>query len=245
MDAKLTTRWYSPRLEQEVLVVRWGHYGTPVLLFPTAGGDGEECERFLMIKVLAPLLEAGRIKVYSCDSVAGRIMSEGRSSPQHVSWMHAQFQAFVYKEVVPAIRRDCERDDVEVISAGSSIGAFNALAMACRYPDAFSKAICLSGTFDLVRFLPAGMYTHDFYYASPIHFLPNLDGGSQLEQLRRRFILFAFGEGRWEDPQESWRMADILGKKGVPNRVDSWGPTYDHNWVTWREMLPHYLDRMA
>ena len=40
---KEVTRWYTRRLEQEVQLVRWGHYGTPVLLFPTAGGDSISC----------------------------------------------------------------------------------------------------------------------------------------------------------------------------------------------------------
>jgi esterase/lipase superfamily enzyme len=31
----------------------------------------------------------------------------------------------------------------------------------------------------------------------------------------------------------------------VPNRVDPWGPEYDHDWPTWRAMLPLYLDDLA
>ena len=51
----------------------WGRWGiAPVLLFPTAGGDAEEVERFKLIHVLEPLLGAGRIKVYSVDSIAGQ-----------------------------------------------------------------------------------------------------------------------------------------------------------------------------
>jgi esterase/lipase superfamily enzyme len=55
----------------------------------------------------------------------------------------------------------------------------------------------------------------------------------------------AFGQGRWEDPSESWRMASVLGAKGVPNRVDPWGTEFDHDWPTWRRMLPKYLDEFA
>ena len=42
---KVTDRWYSERLEQPIGLARWGHYGKPVLVFPTAGGDAEEIER--------------------------------------------------------------------------------------------------------------------------------------------------------------------------------------------------------
>ncbi len=72
---KITDSWYSERLEQPIGLARWGHYGTPVLVFPTAGGDAEEIERNGVIGALWPMIEAGRIKVYSCDSVAGRAMA--------------------------------------------------------------------------------------------------------------------------------------------------------------------------
>jgi esterase/lipase superfamily enzyme len=41
---------------------------------------------------------------------------------------------------------------------------------------------------------------------------------------------------------ETWAMANVLGAKGVPNRVDPWGPQVDHDWMTWRKMLPQYLE---
>ncbi len=243
---KKTTRWHSDRVDDEVLVARWGHFGQPVLLFPTAGGDAEEIERFHMITVLKDLIEAGRIKVYSCDSVAGRIMLEMQGTPEHRGYMHNQFQEFVYHELVPAIRADCGGDEtVEVITAGSSIGAFNALAALCRYPDVFSKAICMSGTFDIVRFFKGEPGAGFRKYCSPIHYLGDMEEGERLAKLRTRYVLIPSGEGRAEDISESWRLAHILGSKNIPNRVDSWGAEWHHDWPTWRNMLPKYLDELT
>jgi esterase/lipase superfamily enzyme len=241
--SKSRTDWWSPRLGRELLVVRWGEVGKPVLLFPTAGGDGEEVERFHVIDTLAPLLEAGRIKVYSCDSIAGRAMLAGEGSREEQMRLLNQFQQFIYHELVPAIRRDCRSDDIGVIATGASIGAFNALAMVCRFPDAFTHAVCLSGTYDLNRFFEA-QPTDDLYFSSPLQFLPGL-GGDLLESLRRRFVLLASGEGRAENIGESWRVAHLLGEKGIPNRVDSWGVDWPHDWPTWREMFPKYLDELT
>lgn len=224
-------------------LVRWGHFGTPVLLFPTAGGDAEEVERFLLIRVLQPLLDAGRIKVYSIDSVAGKAWISGEHSAEYCSKLQNRFDAFIYREVAPAIRRDCESDAIEIIAAGASIGAFNAVATVCRHPDAFKLAIAMSGTFDLSKYLE-GRFNQDFYFSSPLHFLPGLEGAA-LDLLRTRLILLPTGEGDYEDIGESWRLAKVLGDKRVPNRVDSWGPNYHHNWETWREMLPKYLDEFA
>ena len=66
-----------------------------------------------------------------------------------------------------------------------------------------------------------------------------------LAQLRSRFVVLATGQGRWEDEGETWKMAQVLGAKGIPNRVDLWSDQHDHDWPTWREMLPLYLDDLA
>jgi esterase/lipase superfamily enzyme len=240
---KRTETWHSSRLEQEITAVRWGETGIPVLIFPTAGGDAEEIERFLIIQTLAPFLDAGRIKVYSCDSLAGQAMLAGEGSPQHQMAMINRYQQYIGEELVPMIRADCRSEDIGVVAAGASIGAFTALAALCRYPEAFTHAMCLSGTFDLSRFVDAPI-TGDFYVSSPVHYLPELHGPG-LEAIQRRFILLASGEGRAEDIGESWRVANVLGQKGIPNRVDSWGPDWHHDWPTWRNMLHKYLDELA
>lgn len=240
---KEVTRWYTDRLEQEVQFVRWGHYGTPVLLFPTAGGDAEEVERFHLIRVLEPLIADGRIKVYSVDSIAGRAWISGEHSAEFCSLLQNRFDDFIYREVTPAIRTDCQSDDIEIITTGASIGAFNAVATVCRHPDAYKMAIAMSGTYDLSKYLE-GRMNQDFYFSSPLHFLPRLDG-PQLELLCTRFVLMPSGEGNYEDIGESWRMANVLGAMGIPNRVDPWGAEWHHDWETWRAMLPSYLGEFS
>ena len=236
-------RWFSPRIEREISVTRWGSFGMPVLVFPTAGGDAEEIERMRLVDALEPLINGGRIKVYSCDSVAGRAMVNEEGSPRYRSWILNGFHEFVRHELVPAIRTDCASDSIEIIVTGSSIGAFNALAVQCRYPDVFTNAICMSGTYDINRFM-GGQWDDDVYNSSPLHFLPGLEG-PPLDLLRTRHVTLASGEGAWEDIGQSWRVAEVLGAKGVPNRVDGWGTDYEHNWPTWRTMLPHYLEQLV
>ncbi len=235
--------WYSDRLEREVEVARWGDFGVPVLMFPTAGGDALEIERFHMIDACEELISAGRIKAYSCDSVNGRALLTKEGDSQHLSWLVRQFVEFVGHELVPAVRTDCESDDIEIIATGSSIGAFNALSVLCQYPDVFSGAICMSGTYDLRRFL-GGPPNQHFEWASPIHNLGSFDS-EHMAKLRTRTVVLASGEGANEDLGESWHAAHVLGEAGVPNRVDPWGPEWAHDWPLWRKMLPQYLAEMV
>lgn len=238
------SHWYSDRVQQQINLVRWGHYGTPVLLFPTAGGDAEECERFEMIDALEPLITDGKIKVFSVDSIAGAAWVSDVQPPLHCAWLQNQFDSVVYNEIVPAIRADCKNSEIEIVAAGASIGAFNSVASVCRHPDAFVGAIAMSGTYDLSRWLD-GEWSDDFYYSSPLHYLPGLEDGEQLHRLRQRFLLLPTGEGKWEEPEQSWHMARVLGSKGIPNQVDSWGPEWHHDWPTWRVMLPRYLAQVV
>jgi esterase/lipase superfamily enzyme len=236
----LRWRWYSHRVEREVTLARWGEIGRPVLVYPTAGGDAEEIERMGLVGAVAPLLAAGKIKIYSCDNVSGRALLNHEGSPEHRMWLLDQYHHYVRQEVVPAIRHDCRSDDIGVWTAGASIGAFQAAATLCRFPDVFHRALPMSGTFDLLRHLDGGAPTGAYRAASPLDFVPDLRG-EHLDLLRTRYVHFACGEGAWEDLGESHRLAHVLGSKGIPNWVDSWGPSWNHDWPTWHAMLPKYL----
>lgn len=236
---KQVWHWWSDRLEMHTTLIRYGNYGVPMLLFPTAGGDPEELERQWLIRTLSPFILERRLKVYTVDSTAGRTWLTD-SNVAHCVWVQKQYDAYIREEVVPAIHRDCQSQDIEIMLAGASIGAFNALASLCRHPDVFNHAICMSGTFDLEEWLQ-GQWIDEFHYLSPLHFIPGLPESAQLNLLRQRFAVIATGSGRYESPAESWRIGNALGQKGIPNRVDIWGPDWDHEWDTWIEMLPKYV----
>lgn len=240
---KTSSNWYSERIERDIALVRWGSFGTPVLVFPTAGGDAEEIERFHLVDACSELIDAGRVKLYSVDSVNGRVLLAKEGDGGRHAWIQRQFFECLRREVVPAVRSDCQSADIEVVTAGSSIGAFNALTCVCLFPDVFKAAICMSGTYDLQRFYdePVG---EDFAASSPLHFLAHLHGEA-LDLLQRRFVVLASGEGAHEDIGESWTVARLLGAKGVPNRVDPWGEQWAHDWPLWRAMLPQYLNDLA
>jgi esterase/lipase superfamily enzyme len=240
---KTRERWYSARLQGEITVVRWGSFGRPVLVFPTAGGDAEEIERNGLVHSCGHLLAEGRVKLYSVGSVAGQAMIARSGSLEHRMWLLSQFQECIRHEVVPAIHADLGDQALDVIAGGASIGAFNAVAVLCRYPEVFSAAVGMSGSYRIERFYD-GAWSQDLFYSAPLQFLPGLDG-PQLDLLRQRRVVLAAGEGAWEDIGESWRMAAALGAKGIPNRVDNWGPQWPHEWPTWRRMLPQYLGELS
>lgn len=232
--------WASTRLSAEARIARWGHFGTPVLLFPTGGGDFEEVERFNLIDALRELINHGRIKVFSVDGLAARTWLQGTSSPEQCAHAQSVYDAFIDAEVVPLIRRDCHSDTIEILAAGAALGACSAVSALCRLPHVFRGAIGLSGVYDLSRFLMAG-YSPALQSVLPVHALRALADGPQTERLRQRFVLLATGEGDYEVPGESERMAAALNDARVQHSLEKWGHAFPHTWSTWRDMLPRYV----
>ncbi len=228
--------WTTQRLPEPARMARWGHFGTPVVIFPTAGGDFEEIERFQLIAALAGLIDGGRIKAYSIDGLAVRAWLSATSSRRDCARLQDRYDSFVYEEVLQRIREDCHDDRIEPILSGASLGAFAAISGLCRYPDAFRAAIGLSGVYDLPRRY-GGEGSSAF---SPLACLKTLKG-EPLERLRHRAIVLGSGEGDYESPADSKRMADACAAKAIPCRLSLWGAEHDHTWSTWREMLPRLL----
>lgn len=236
--------WYSPELGREMQVAAWGDGGKPVLLFPTAGGDFLEAERFLLLKVLQPLIDAGRVRVYACGSVSGEGWMNDDARPGHKAWLQARFDAYLSRELVPWIRHDVGDPDVRLIGTGASLGAYNAVNAALKHPDQFWLTVGMSGTYDFDRWM-SGHIDDNYYFNQPFRYLPGMAEGSQLEWLRKSYFHIATGQGRWEAPWESVKLGQLMGQKGIPNYVDLWGHDVDHDWPTWRTMLPMFLDRFA
>jgi len=70
----------APGLDRRGTLIRYGHYGRPVLVFPSEQGRAWDYENNGMVDAVAPLIEAGRVKLYCVDSY------------DHVSWSDRSIQ---------------------------------------------------------------------------------------------------------------------------------------------------------
>src|ERR1700750_1151457 len=100
-ELRVRERWFSERLQTDVTVVRWGAFGVPVLVFPSAGGDAEEIERYGLVNACGPLLAEGRVKLYSVDSVAGQAMVTKAGPGEHRIGVLKSFPGVLRWEAVP------------------------------------------------------------------------------------------------------------------------------------------------
>ena len=235
-------QWYSPRLNKNMEIAMYGHFGFALLMLPTAAADYLEYERFLLIDALEPYIDAGKVKVFSINSINSEAWLNSQMHPRHKAIRHQQYNAYVENEVVPFIQMHTS-PDTSIITTGASLGALHAANMFFRRPDLFGGTIAMSGVYDLTTYTK-GYFDEDVYFNSPCHYLPNLSDERTLNLLRSSgHIHIMTGSGDYEDPDASRNLAHILGSKGVGCDLDVWGPDIRHDWPTWRSMLPYVIDQ--
>lgn len=233
--------WYSPSLGREMPIVTYGHYGFALLLVPTAAADYLEYERFQLIDTLKPWIDAGKVKVFSVNSMNTESWMNNEMLGEHKAIRHNQFNEYIYNEVVPFIRNSTSWD-TQLIVSGASFGALHSMNLFLKRPDLINGVLAMSGVYDLTEYTK-GFYDEQVYYNSPMHYMPNLTDHNMLEQIRRSNHIHIFsGSGAYEDPSSSGRFAKILYDKNINYELDIWGEEWPHDWNTWRHLMPHYME---
>ena len=233
--------WYSPSLQKDMPIATYGHYGFALLFVPTAAADFLEYERFQMMETLAPFINSGKIKVYSINSINNESWLNNEMAGEHKAIRQNQFNDYVFNEVVPFIKNNTSAE-TPVITCGASFGALHSMNLFLKRPDLINGVIAMSGVYDLTEYTK-GYFDDQVYFNSPVHYMPNQDNHDFLEQVRRsKNIHILTGSGAYEDPDASRNFAGILYNKGINYELDIWGHDWKHDWPTWREMLPVYME---
>src|SRR5918911_5699735 len=101
-----TTSWYSHHLGMEMPIVGYGHAGRPLLMFPTAAADYLEYERFYLVDAISPLINEGRVRAYSINSVNRYSLLNEQASPQWKAELLTRYDRYIVDEVLPLIRNE-------------------------------------------------------------------------------------------------------------------------------------------
>lgn len=237
-----TFGWYSSRLGLEMPIVNYGEQGRALLLYPTAEADYLEHERFLLIKALEPQILAGKIRVFSINSVNRHGWLNPEVTPAEAARWQARYSSYVEEEVVAHIRQVIADPTARIAVSGAGFGAFHAANQFFRRPDIFNALVAMSGFFDLEPAYSGNYRGDDLYFNNPVSYIANLCDEHTLELLRcNSQIHIVSGQGLFETPQCSKQLSQLLLDKGIPHNLDLWGHDVNHDWVWWRKMLPYYV----
>jgi len=144
-----------PGSDYRLGVIRHGHYGRPVLVFPREGGRAEDFADNGMVSAVQWLVDEGRVTFFCVDSFeagsgSGRSVSvqgPARSSVEDPAMRHSLYQGWLERAVVPAIFEILGGHE-DIIAFGTSMGAYQAMQFAFQRADLAPLAIGLSGNYD-------------------------------------------------------------------------------------------------
>ena len=150
MERNLSS-WYSPALDKEMPVAVYGSYGFALLMIPTAAADYLEYERFQLMDTIAPFVDAGRVKVFSINSINTESWMNDNMDPYHKAVRQNQFNNYVYNEVAPFIRNNTSWE-TPIITCGASFGALHSANLFFKRPDIINGCLAMSGVYDLTEY---------------------------------------------------------------------------------------------
>ena len=234
----------DPHLGRNVHLWSYGHFGPPIVVFPSAAGFAHEWDAQGMVEALAPLIMAGKLKLYCPESNVAQAWTRKDEDLSARMQHHRRYEGFVMETLLPHIRQDCGGYGGPVGAAGCSLGAMYAALFALKFPETFSRALCMSGRYLATAFTD-GDLSGGAYFNSPLHFVPGLRG-APLERIKQSTnITLVCGQGKWEEGciEETIALAELFTHKGIPHTRDIWGTDVTHNWVWWKRQAQLHLGR--
>jgi esterase/lipase superfamily enzyme len=227
-------------------LIAYGHWGRPVLAFPSELGARWDWEDRGMVAAVAGLIDGGRVKLYCLDAADAYTWRADDVPLEERARRHGEYERWVNEWVAPWIYEDTSGG--EIIVAGASFGAYHAANFALKRADLYPLAIGMSGVYD-VSAVGWGERADATYFNNPLDYVRQLHG-EHLDWLRSRVsLLLVCGQGQWEDTTgalESTRhFAALLGEKGIRHELDLWGHDVAHDWPSWRAQIAHHLPRFV
>lgn len=228
--------WYSPSLNREMEMLVFGHGGARVLVFPTSKGRFHEMEDFGMVRALSHHLESGWLQLFCVEAIDWETWYCGWAHPGGRAYRYAQYDGYLYNEVVPFMRH--VNQTPYTITLGASFGAYHAMNFGLKHPDAVNRILGLSGLYD-IRSMTGGYHDQNVYYNNPVEFIAGENDPQRLGMLRQMDIIMATGR---EDRLigEARQMSGVLWSKGIGNALREWDG-WAHDWPYWFQMVHRYI----
>jgi esterase/lipase superfamily enzyme len=226
------------------VLLAYGHYGRPVVVFPSEDGEAHDWEERGMIDAIGGPLDAGKVKLYCVPSFDRESWTRRDLSLEDRAQRHGHYERWILAQLVPFVQADSHTH--ELIATGASFGAYHAANFCLKRADVFPLAVCLSGVYD-VSVQGGGARGDAVYFNNPTDYVANL-GGDHLTWLREHAsLLLVCGQGQWEDTtgalESTKRFGSLLAGKGIRHEVDLWGHDVPHDWPSWRRQIAHHLPR--
>jgi esterase/lipase superfamily enzyme len=229
--------WHASALGHDMHLLRFGHAGWPMLVFPTSQGSMHEYEDRGMVWAVADKIDAGQLQLVCVSTIDDQTFYARDRHPRARLDRYLAYERYLLDDVVPFVKGVSGSDTMGL--TGCSFGACHAFTLALRHPDVFTSCIAMGGAFDLSRFLD-GYSDLDSYLLSPPQFLAHLGDEWFLSRIRRNKWVLVTGE-RDICRAATEQAAALLAARQVPHSLHVWGNGSEHDWPEWVKMARAYV----
>ena len=243
------TDLWSAALGAAGTVIRYGHWGRPVLVFPSERGRAADFENNGMVGAVEGLIDAGRLKLYCVDSYDAASWSNTDIPLEERARRHGRYESWIVGDVVPWIYQDCggqsERGHPRLQpgrlprgqlrpQAGRPVPAGDVLLRQLR-----PRRRGTAGASGATRRTSTTRWTT--WPTWPAITSTGCAASSACCWSAAR----ASGRtppGRCRAPGVSPRCSR---QKGIRHELDLWGHDVPHDWPSWRAQLAHHMPRFC
>lgn len=228
------TDYYSHILGMSLKVEVTGHYGYPVIMFPTSQGSYTQNADFKLNDSISWFVDQGIIKLYNVQTIDNLSLYDKGIHPADRIRNYERWVQFIKQEFIPYIQKVHQTHRVAL--AGASFGGYHAANLAFRFPDLVSHLFCLSGAFTIRSFMDG--YSDDLvYFNCPREFVKN-DEAWKYKHMH--IVLSTSDQDICLEPTKE--MAGLLTSKGINHWYDErkW---ISHDWPLWRMVFPMFIGR--
>ena len=226
--------YYSNTLGRDINVEVTGHWGHPILMFPSSGGQYTQNTDFGLTGSVMRFVEEGRIKLYNVETLDMLSFYHDTMITEQKIHNYELYMQFLKNEMIPYIQNECNTHRIGV--AGVSFGGFHAGNAAFRFPDLVSHFIGMSAAFS-IRDMAQLSDDMRIYFNCPAEFMRNEEGW------KYNHMEIVLGTSDWDICRDkNLHMSGILNEKGIDHWYDEkkWTP---HDWPLWRMIFPEYVGR--
>lgn len=235
--------WFSSRVNRDMRVKVYGHYGVPIVCFPCQDKQSDDFANNGMIDTLSDYIENGQIKLYCLDSNDDETVSYQGWDKAYSTLMLTRYHEYVVEEVLPFVY-DKQGGWCLPYLFGMSMGASHAAINFFRRPDLFAGFLALSGNYDMSHFFP-DYFDYNAYMNSPVHFLANMPlNHPWINEYNKRKMIVVVGSGAWEHlvAYSNYWLKDVTDAKGIHVWYNFWDDNSVHDWSSWKYQVRYFIN---
>lgn len=233
-------RWYSHRVGRYMSIIRYGHWGPPMLYYPTSGGGATEFDYYGMQRDAKWFIDNGKVQFFAVDGFNWESFYNSDIHPADRIRAHLAYERFILEEALPLINSLTHNPYLGCM--GCSFGAYHALNSLLKHPDKFKLSLSMGGTFDIGGYMD-GYHDMDVYFNNPVDYVPNISDPWFYDEMSKycKIILMVGASDKFIDA--TIRMHNILTAKNIPHDFDVWDPPCNHHEFWWKKQLPYILEK--